>query len=155
MQKTNAARLLDQLGVPYVIRQFPYGEQHIDAVQVAKLLAVEPERVFKTIVCSNTSEELLVFCIPAPSDLDLKKAADAAEAKRVRLIRVGDLERYTGYVRGGCSPIGMKKHVPTFIEESAQMFDTILVSAGERGTQLDISPFDLQISVSARFADLV
>jgi Cys-tRNA(Pro)/Cys-tRNA(Cys) deacylase len=154
-QKTNAARILDSLGISYAIRTFPISDEHIDAVTVAKQLEVEAERVFKTIVCTDTATSFFVFVIPAPSELDLRKAANAAGAKRIRLLSIRELTKVTGYVRGGCSPIGMKKLFPTYIEESAQMYDSVLVSAGIRGAQLVIVPADLIRSVPAVYADIV
>ena len=153
--KTNAIRLLKRERIPYRVHEFPVGEDHIDAVTVAAALGVAPERVFKTLVCADENAEHSVFVIPAPCDLDLKKAAIAMRAKRIRLIPVAQIETVTGYVRGGCSPLGMKKSFPTFFEESAGLFETIYVSAGVRGIQLEIDPDLLIKAVNASYEDLI
>jgi Cys-tRNA(Pro)/Cys-tRNA(Cys) deacylase len=141
--KTNAARLLEREGVAHEIVPFPVGAEHIDAVAVAALLGVEPETVFKTLVARGDGDTVLVFCVPAPSNLDLKKAARASGMQKVALVPVSELKALTGYVRGGCSPIDMKKRYPTFVDEVAGVFEWIYVSAGVRGEQIRIRPGDL------------
>ena len=152
---TNAIRLLESAQAEFSVRTFDPGDGHLDAVEVADLIGVEHDRVFKTLVCEDPSDEHIVFVIPGPSDLDLKKAAEAAGVKRVRMLALSRLTEVTGYVRGGCSPVGMKRKLPTYIEESAELFDSILVSAGARGIQVEIEPHTLATIVEARFADLV
>ncbi|HUI71081.1 MAG TPA: Cys-tRNA(Pro) deacylase [Spirochaetia bacterium] len=148
-------RLLESLGVSFEVAVYPVGDEHIDAVRVANELGAPPEVVFKTLVARNEKNEPLVFCIPGPTDLDLKKAARAASAKKVELVPLKDLTVLTGYVRGGCSPIGMKKKYPTWIDEIALAYDRIYVNAGARGFQIIVSPGDLYTAAQARLADLV
>ena len=148
-------RLLESLGVSFEVAVYPVGDEHIDAVRVANELGAPPEVVFKTLVARNEKNEPLVFCIPGPTDLDLKKAARAASAKKVELVPLKDLTVLTGYVRGGCSPIGMKKKYPTWIDEIALAYDRIYVNAGARGFQIIVSPGDLCTAAQARLADLV
>lgn len=155
MTKTNASRLLEREGVEHEIVPFPVGAEHIDAVAVAGILQVEPETVFKTLVARGDGEAVLVFCIPAPSSLDLKRAARASGMNRVALIPVSQLKPLTGYVRGGCSPIGMKKRYPTFIDEVAGVFEWVYVSAGVRGAQIRIRPGDLSRVTGAVWANVV
>lgn len=154
-EKTNAARILDSAGIAYHIHTFPVAEAHVDAVSAARLMGIESERVWKTLVCNDTAGSHFVFVVPGPSELDLRKAAAAASAKRVRLVPVAEIYELTGYVRGGCSPIGMKRRYPTFLDESAVVFTSILVSAGERGVQIEAAPEDLLALLEARLADLV
>ncbi len=152
---TNAMRILKALGVSFTVAEYPAGDAHLDAVSVARVLGVQPEIVFKTLVARSEKAEPLVFCIPGPSELDFKKAARAAGAKKVDLVPLRDLTPLTGYVRGGCSPIGMKKKYPTWIDEIALVYDRIYVNAGARGLQLIISPAELCRAADARTADLV
>ncbi|MFW5688954.1 MAG: Cys-tRNA(Pro) deacylase [Spirochaetota bacterium] len=154
MTKTNAVRLLEAAGVEFRVHEYPVDEDALDAVTVAGSIGVEPERVFKTLVAASQAGEHLVFCLPGSAELDLKKAAAASGAKRVALIRLRDLEPLTGYVHGGCSPVGMKKRFPTWIDESAELFETIYVSAGARGLQVEIAPEDLRSQTDAMVADL-
>ena len=153
--KTNAMRILESMGIRYDTATYPVGKEHVDAVTVARELGVKPETVWKTLVAHDEKGSPLVFCIPGPSELDLKKAAKAAGAKKVELINLKDLTPLTGYVRGGCSPIGMKKKLPTWIDEIAATFPRIYVNAGARGVQVLIAPSDLGRAADARFADLV
>ena len=152
--KTNATRALETREIEHSIVTFEVGEEHTSAVEVAQTLGVDPDRLFKTLVCSDTDSQMFVYVIPGPCELVLKKAAEAARVKRVRLLPVSDLQNVTGYVRGGCSPIGMKKRFATFVDESASLFDKIFVSAGIRGAQLSIAPSDLIEITSATSADL-
>ena len=152
--KTNATRALETRKIEHAIATFEVGEEHTSAVEVAKTLGVDPDRLFKTLVCSDTDSQMFVYVIPGPCELVLKKAAEAARVKRVRLLPVSDLQNVTGYVRGGCSPIGMKKRFATFVDESASLFDKIFVSAGIRGAQLSIAPSDLIEITAATSADL-
>jgi Cys-tRNA(Pro)/Cys-tRNA(Cys) deacylase len=155
MTTTNAMRILRSLGVPFDVAEYPVGDEHADAVSVAKELGAPPEIVFKTLVARNEKNEPLVFCIPGPSELNLKKAAHAAGAKKVELVPLKDLTPLTGYVRGGCSPIGMKKKFPTWIDEIALAYDRIYVNAGARGFQVVVSPSELCRAAQALPADLV
>jgi Cys-tRNA(Pro)/Cys-tRNA(Cys) deacylase len=148
-------RILSSLSIPFEVATYPVGEEHIDASSVAREMGVEPERVFKTLVAHDEKNAILVFCIPGAAELDLKKAARAAGAKKVDLINLKELTPLTGYVRGGCSPIGMKKKFPTWIDEIASTYETIYVNAGARGMQVIIAPSDLIAAAEAVTADLV
>jgi Cys-tRNA(Pro)/Cys-tRNA(Cys) deacylase len=154
MTKTNAMRLLSAAGVSYIVKEYPVDESDLSAVHAAKFLDIPAEQVFKTLVLRGASGAYIVCCVSAATELDLKKTAKAAGEKSVALIPVKDLYPLTGYVRGGCSPIGMKKKFPTFIDETAQLFDTIGISAGERGLQVVLAPADLAAFIPAQFADL-
>ncbi len=152
--KTNALRIIESLGIPHETALYEPGEEHLEAVVVARQLGVEPEIVFKTLVARSEKGQPLVFCIPAPLELDLKKAAQAAGAKKVELVGLRELLPLTGYVRGGCSPVGMKKSYPTWIDETASLHESIYVNAGSRGLQMILAPEDLRSACGARFADL-
>ena len=153
--KTNVLRILESLHVSFEVATYPIGEEHVDAATVARELGVSPEIVWKTLVAHDERENHLVFCIPAAAELELKKAAKAAGARKVDLIGLKDLTPLTGYVRGGCSPIGMKKKLPTWIDEIALTFDRIYVNAGARGMQVLMAPADLIRVVDAQVADMV
>jgi Cys-tRNA(Pro)/Cys-tRNA(Cys) deacylase len=153
--KTNALRIIASLGVAVTTAEYPVGDEHLDAVSVARTLGVDPDRVWKTLVAQDEKGGALVFCIPGPSDLDLKKAARAAGVRSVSLLPLRDLTPLTGYVRGGCSPIGMKKAFPTWLDEVALAYDTIYVNAGARGLQMIIDPRELVRAANAGLADLV
>jgi Cys-tRNA(Pro)/Cys-tRNA(Cys) deacylase len=153
--KTNVLRILQGMGVAFETAVYPVGEEHLDAPGVARAIGVSPDVVWKTLVAHDENNNALVFCIPGGAELDLKKAAKAAGAKKVELITLKDLTPLTGYVRGGCSPIGMKKKLPTWIDEIAATFPRIYVNAGARGVQVLIAPSDLGRAADARFADLV
>ncbi len=130
-------------------------EDDLSGITVANKINAEPDSVFKTLVTEGDKNGINVFCIPVTSELNLKKAAAASGNKKIEMIKVKDLQPLTGYIRGGCSPIGMKKSFPTFIEETAQMFEKIYVSAGIRGMQVCINPIDLAKIVNANFVDLL
>ena len=153
-QKTNAIRILESLGIPFETASYEAGEEHADAVAVAGRLGVEPETVFKTLVARSEKGEILVFCIPAPLELDLKKTARAAGVKKVELIGLKELHPLTGYVRGGCSPVGMKKEYRTWIDETALLHERIYVNAGSRGLQMILAAAELARACAAGFADL-
>ena len=155
MTKTNAVRILEAHGVPFELLSYEYDEATSGAVVAAEKLGVSPERVFKTLVAFADAAAVQVFCIPGDATLDRKKAAAAAGARRVELVPVKDLFELTGYIRGGCSPVGMKKPYPVLIDEIATAFDWILINAGSRGLQARIDPVKLAEVVGARFADLV
>ncbi len=154
MTKTNAMRLLDQAGIEYIAREYEVDENDVSGVHVAATAGLEVERVFKTLVARTEPGGIHVFCIPSAEELDLKKAASKTQNKRVEMIHVKELLGLTGYIRGGCSPVGMKKKYPTFIDETAVLFDTIYVSGGQRGLQIEINPEVLADFVNGEFLDL-
>lgn len=155
MSKTNAVRILESKGIKHRTFQYDYSEDELDAVTVAHKVEAEPESVFKTLVAQGDKTGTIVFCIPGNAELDLKKAASASGNKNVEMAKTKDLLALTGYIRGGCSPIGMKKKFPTYIEESAQLFDEIYVSAGMRGMQVKLPVQDLALLTEASFHDLI
>lgn len=143
MQKTNAIRILESASIKFRVIEYESNEDELDAISVAKKIGMPPEQVFKTLVAISNDKEYLVFVLPGNLELNLKKAANAANKKNVELIPVKSIEQVTGYIRGGCSPIGMKKQFKTFIDETALLFDEISISAGKRGMQIIINPQDL------------
>ena len=152
--KTNVMRVLEQHKIAYKPHEYPHGKDAVDGVSVAELLGQNPDQVFKTLVARGKSGGFHVFVIPVAKELDLKKAAKAAHDKKIELIHVKDLLAATGYIRGGCSPIGMKKPFPTYIDETAQLYDEIGVSAGCRGCQVLLDPMRLADYVNAALCDL-
>ena len=155
INKTNAMRALDSAKINYRVSTYEVDESDLSGVHAAQVLGIDPDQMFKTIVTQAGIREYRVFCIPVKEELDLKKCAVVSGDKRLELLHVKDLLPTTGYIRGGCSPIGMKKQFPTFIDETAILFDEIYVSAGIRGTQIILSPNDLTAFLSAKLADLV
>lgn len=155
MVKTNAMRLLDADKIKYRSETYEYDENDLSGVTVAAKLSMPPEQLFKTLVTKGDKTGYMVFCIPVAEELDLKKAAVCSKNKKIEMLHVKDLLPVTGYIRGGCSPIGMKKKFPTFVDETAQLFDEIGVSAGVRGCQIIISPDDLLKYTDAVLEDLV
>ena len=155
MATTNAARLLKQAGINFEIVEYEYNSTHHIGNIAASSTGIPEERVFKTLVTMGSVGHYYVFCIPVCCELDLKKCASAASERRVEMIHEKDLLAITGYIRGGCSPIGMKKSFPTFIEETAQLYDSIAISAGARGSQFVIAPDELVRYTGARYADLI
>ena len=153
-QKTNAMRILEQKKIPYTATEYPHGDAPVDGVTVAQLTGKDPDTVYKTLVAVGASRQHYVFVIPVARTLDLKKAASAVKEKSVAMIHVSEITPLTGYVRGGCSPVGMKKKYPTYIDETAELYDTIAVSAGKRGMQMLLSPEDLRAYCEAEFADI-
>ena len=153
-EKTNVMRMLDQKKSPYRAHYYGAGEA-LAGIQVAQLLGEDPDRVFKTLVTVGHSRRNYVFVIPVGEELDLKKAARTVGEKAIEMVKSKDLLSLTGYVHGGCSPIGMKKPFPTILHESARAFDAILFSAGRIGAQVEVSPEDLKRRVNDRFADLI
>lgn len=151
-EKTNVMRVLDQKKIRYIPHQYPHGAAAPDGVTVARLTGLDPARVFKTLVTVGTSKKNYVFVIPVEKELDLKAAAKAVREKSIAMIRQSELLPLTGYVHGGCSPVGMKKALPTVIHQSAQGLDTMAVSAGKVGFQVELSPADLAGLVRAAFA---
>ena len=155
MVKTNAMRLLDAEKIKYRSETYEYDESDLSGVTVAAKLNMPPEQLFKTLVTKGDKTGYMVFCIPVAEELDLKKAAACSKNKKIEMLHVKDLLPVTGYIRGGFSPIGMKKKFPTYIDETAQLFDEIGVSAGVRGCQIIISPDDLVKYTDAALKDLV
>lgn len=153
--KTNAMRLLDAQQIPYGMLSYEVKDGKIDGISVAEKIGKPPEAVYKTLVTQGHSGELYVFVIPVAAELDLKKAAKAAGEKKIEMVHVKDIQKYTGYIRGGCSPIGMKKHYVTFIDESAATLDEVIVSAGRIGTQIVLAPGDLLKAADANYANLI
>ena len=153
--KTNAVRILESKNISHSIIEYESNEDEIDAVSVANKIGATPETVFKTLVARNELNEIIVFVIPGNFELNLKKAAKVSGSKSIEMIKVKELQPLTGYIRGGCSPIGMKKQYRTFIDETAQLYDKIFCSAGARGIQINLFPSDLAILVNAYFADLI
>ena len=151
-EKTNALRLLDAQGIPHAVHV--YDPDAADGGEVAVLLGESPDQVFKTLVTVAPSRKNYVFVVPVNCTLHLKKAAAAVGEKSIAMIPQKDLLPLTGYIHGGCSPIGMKKPFPTRVHETAQLFDSIFVSAGRRGCQVEIAPDALCALVGAQYADL-
>ena len=139
MVKTNAMRLLDSAKISYKAIEYEYDENNLSGLLIAEETGLPPEMVFKTLVAKGDKNGYLVFCIPVCSELDLKKAAKVSGDKKIEMLHVKDLLSTTGYIRGGCSPIGMKKKFPTYFDETIVLFDEITVSAGVRGCQLMIN----------------
>ena len=148
-------RLLDKAKIKYEPHEYPHGSEAVDGLTGAKLCGFDPECVFKTLVARGTSKNVYVFVIPVSSELDLKKAAKAAGEKSVEMVKVSEINALTGYIRGGCSPVGMKKRYPTFINESAKAKNTVYVSAGKIGSQVELEPLALAEICGAQFSELV
>ena len=152
--KTNVMRILEKLGVPFEARTYPHGKEAVDGVTVAELTGENPDFVFKTLVTESNKKEYFVFVIPVARELDLKKAARAAGVKAVEMIPVREINKVTGYIRGGCSPVGMKKQYRTYFHETAEKNPVIMVSGGKIGTQVALDPADLCRVTGGSFADL-
>lgn len=150
--KTNAMRMLEKEKIAYQFHEYDHEDGAIDGVSVAEKLHQNPDQVFKTLVTQGASKQFYVFVIPVAKELDLKKAAKAVKEKNIAMLPVADLLKTTGYIRGGCSPIGMKKQFVTVVDESAQKQSTIMVSAGRIGAQVQLSPADLAVVTHAVFA---
>ena len=153
--KTNAVRILEQAGIPCREAFYKYNEKDLSGIHAAEALGIPAEQVFKTLVARGERTRINVFCIPVCCELDLKKAAKAAGDKNMELVAVKELLPLTGYIRGGCSPVGMRKHYPTFLDETCELWEQIAVSAGERGHQLILSPKELARLVNAKLADII
>lgn len=154
-KKTNVMRMLDSNHIPYDTKSYTYSEEDLSGIHAAAVLGLPPEQVFKTLVGRGKTTGPVVFCIPCHKELDLKKAAAVSHNKSVQLLHVKELLDITGYIRGGCSPIGMKKTFPTYIDASVRAFDTVSISAGQRGLQVLLSPQDLIPLIRAVVAPLV
>lgn len=155
-EKTNVMRVLDQKKIPYTPHSYPHNEgEAVDGATVAALIGRDPGEVYKTLVTRGASKANYVFVVPVLAELDLKKAAKTVGEKSIELIHVKELTPLTGYVRGGCSPIGMKKRFKTVVDASAQDHAAILVSAGKIGRQVELSPDALVGLIGGSFADVV
>ena len=153
--KTNAVRLVQQAGIHVREEFYEFDENDLNGNHAAEAIGKPAEEVLKTLVARGERTGINVFCIPVCFELDLKKAAKAAGDKNMAMIPVKELLGLTGYIRGGCSPVGMKKKYPTFMDETAQLYDEIAVSAGARGHQRLLNPEDLARLVAAKFVDLI
>ena len=152
--KTNVMRLLDKAKIQYEAKEYPVDEDDLSGSHAADLMGVDHGSMFKTLVLKGEKTGFLVCCIPVDDEVDLKKAAKAAGDKKVEMLTMKELLSTTGYIRGGCSPIGMKKRFPTFIDPSAFQYEKIAVSAGMRGVQVILSPADLAEYVGATTTEL-
>ena len=152
--KTNAMRILEKEKIAYMMLTYSTDDGKIDGVSVAHKIGREERVVYKTLVAQGTSKGYYVFVIPVEAELDLKKAAKAVNEKKIEMIPVKDITAVTGYIRGGCSPIGMKKLFPTRIDETAKSLDTIIVSGGSIGVQIETTPENLIQATKAQFADI-
>jgi Cys-tRNA(Pro)/Cys-tRNA(Cys) deacylase len=153
--KTNAMRLLDSEHISYTVQTYEISDGLIDGISVAKKVGEDPKNVFKTLVTQGHSGEFYVFVVPVAEELNLKKAAATVSEKRVEMIHVKDIQKHTGYVRGGCSPIGMKKQYQTVIDGSARTLDHIIVSGGKKGMQIILDVDDLVKAAHAELADII
>ena len=155
MEKTNVIRILESAGFEFDFREYPVDEEDLSAAHAAEVLGLDPDSVFKTILLRGERTGPFVCVVPGPAEVDLKKAARAAGDKAAAPLPLKELEPLTGYVRGGCSPIGMKKKLPTFIDETALVFERISVSAGRRGLQVIAAPGDIARAAEAEFKNLI
>jgi Cys-tRNA(Pro)/Cys-tRNA(Cys) deacylase len=155
MMTTNALRIVRSLGISVETREYQWSEEDLSASAAAEKLSVDPDRVFKTIAVRGAASGPFLCVVPGSAEVDLKKAAKASGNKSVEPLPLRELEPLTGYVRGGCSPVGTKKVLPVFIDETAGLWDSIFVSAGARGLQMMLAPADLAQAAGAVFADLV
>jgi len=155
MKKTNAIRILEANKITFQLFHYEFSLEEIDAVSVALKINAEPESVFKTLIARSNTNELFTFVIPGNETLNLKKAASVSGSKKIEMIKEKELLPLTGYIKGGCTSVGLKKQYPTFIDETAQLFDEIYISAGVRGTQMKLNPNELKDLVNAEFVDLV
>jgi len=153
-QKTNVMRILDQKKIPYIVHTYPHGQEAVDGVTVAALTGMNPAAVFKTLVTQGTSRSVYVFVIPVAAELELKKAAKAVGEKAITMVRVSEITALTGYVRGGCSPIGMKKRYTTVFHSSVAALKTVTVSAGKIGAQVELAPQALIQLTNGKTADV-
>ena len=152
--KTNAIRIVEQKKIPYQEHTYTFSEDDLGAKHVAEELNQNEAQIFKTLVAVGNKTGPVVAVIPSNQELDLKKIAKESGNKKVEMLHLKDLENLTGYIRGGCSPVGMKKLFPTYLDQSALNFATIMVSAGKRGVQMELAPNDLAGLVRGKFVDL-
>ncbi|WP_273523659.1 Cys-tRNA(Pro) deacylase [Mailhella massiliensis] len=155
LKKTNAARVLDKLGIPYALNSYPVDIDDLSATHVAESMGVDPSCVFKTLVTRGHPNGIAMAVVPGNAEISLKKLAAVFHDKNVEMVPLKEVLPLTGYIRGGCSPVGTKKPYPVCIDESARNFEKIYVSAGQRGLQFLIAPEDLARAVNAVFADIV
>lgn len=155
MLRTNVMRLLENAHIDFRAHEYPVDDGRLDAVSMAEKLGRDPDTVFKTLVTVNPEKQHFVFVIPGPATLDLKKAARASHSKSIVMIPQKELFPLTGYIHGGCSPVGLKKPFPVFIDETAQLFDTFCVSGGHVGVCIEIVPAQLAEYLQCPFADLI
>lgn len=154
--KTNAMRILDSNKIEYKMLSYTTKKgEHMDGVEVAHQIGRDVSEVYKTLVAQGVSKNVYVYVIPVNENLDLKKAAKVASEKSVEMIHVNDINKLTGYIRGGCSPVGMKKLYKTFVNETAKDLNTMIVSAGKIGQQIELNPFDLEKVVGCEFVDVL
>lgn len=153
-EKTNVMRILDGKKLPYEMHTYE-ADPTLSGEEIANILGENPDCVFKTLVTQGKSGQCYVFVVPVKCELDLKKAAKEAGEKNIAMIKQKDLLPLTGYVHGGCSPIGMKKAFPTFIHQTAESFESIFVSAGRVGAQIELSPHDLVTVANAKYAEII
>lgn len=154
-KKSNAARLLDEMGIAYKLLEYEVDEEDLSASHLAKSCGLDLDKVFKTIVLEGNKNGYFVCLLPSDKELDLKKAAQASDNKNCQLVAIKELLNITGYMRGGCSPIGMKKEFPTYIDESILYHDEVIVNAGKRGLQFRIAPEDIIKAAKGSLKDLV
>ncbi|AXI39076.1 Cys-tRNA(Pro) deacylase [Bacillaceae bacterium ZC4] len=152
--KTNAMRILDKEKIQYNVITYDVQKGKVDGISVAQMIGRSPESVYKTLVAKSSAGNIYVFVIPVEAELDLKKAAKITGEKKIEMLPVKDLQKWTGYIRGGCSPIGMKKHYPTIIDSTALEHDHIIVSGGKIGVQMELSVKDLQQVTEAKLEDV-
>jgi len=152
--KTNVMRTLEQKKIKYMAHEYPHGDEAVDGVTVAEIMGQNPEQVFKTLVTRGNSKKIYVFVIPVAMELELKKAAKAVGEKSIAMIHVSEINALTGYVRGGCSPVGMKKNYTTVFHNSIDGIEKIIVSAGKIGYQIELSPADLIKLTNGKTADI-
>jgi Cys-tRNA(Pro)/Cys-tRNA(Cys) deacylase len=152
--KTNAARYLDSLGIRYELREYSVDPEEFSAIVVAEKIGLPPEQVFKTLLCLTSDKEHIFAVVPGDAELDFKKLAAAAGARRAEMVSLKDVQPLTGYVRGGVTVFGAKKEFPVYVDETLELFDVISVSAGSRGVQVLLSPADYLRASRATLADL-
>ena len=153
-QKTNVMRILEQNNIAYTPHAYAHGKEAVDGLTVSTLTGIPPQRLFKTLVARGAGKSIYVFVIPAAMELELKKAAKAVGEKSIAMVHVSEINALTGYIRGGCSPISMKKQYKTVFHSSAESFDTIAVSAGKIGVMVELSPRDLISITHGTTADI-
>ena len=153
--KTNALRMLDKAKIPYSIKEYEYDEEHLDGRHVASQVDMDPNAIFKTLVLHDHHNEHLVCCVPVLEEIDLKKLAKLAGRKSVEIIHQKDLLSVTGYIRGGCSPVGMKKQFPTYIDESILKVDEVAFSAGKRGYQMIVNVQQILTYLNVEVGDII
>ncbi len=155
IKKTNAARILDDLQINYELKTYPVDEEHLDAVHVAKQVGMPPEQVFKTLCVRGDKTGVIFAVIPGNGELDLKALARVSGNKRCEMVHLKEVLPLTGYIRGGCSPLGAKKEYPVFMDETCRLFDHIAISAGMRGMQILAAPEDLIRATGAAVDSLI